>query len=138
MRAALTFVVFEAQSRGPCTRCLRFAAPVARTPRKTRFRLVANLCRVGSGYPPGSDTRFQVVTSFHPPRHGLPVAPRLDISDWGHSSKTLVALGTSGNPFEDGASLSVIQMFRNVVPGGWIPGFVRGSSFSATVRDPHN
>ena len=27
--------------------CVRFAAPVARTPRNTRFRLVASLCRAG-------------------------------------------------------------------------------------------
>jgi len=32
---------FEALSRGLCTRCLRFALPVARTRRKTRFRLLA-------------------------------------------------------------------------------------------------
>ena len=38
---------FEAQSRGFNTRCLRFAPPVARTGRQTRFRLLARLCRVG-------------------------------------------------------------------------------------------
>ena len=38
---------FEARSRGSLTRCLRFAAEVALAPRKTRFRLVASLCRAG-------------------------------------------------------------------------------------------
>ena len=33
---------FEAQSHSLGTRCLRFAAPVTRTPRKTRFRLLAS------------------------------------------------------------------------------------------------
>jgi hypothetical protein len=41
------FNAFGAQSHGPLTRCLRFAAPVARTPRKTRFRPLAKLCRAG-------------------------------------------------------------------------------------------
>jgi hypothetical protein len=34
-------------SRGLRAPCVRFAAPVARTPRNTRFRLVASLCRAG-------------------------------------------------------------------------------------------
>ena len=38
---------FEARSRGLGTRYLRFAPPVARTGRKTRFRLPARLYRVG-------------------------------------------------------------------------------------------
>jgi hypothetical protein len=38
---------FGAQSHGLHPRCLRFAAAVARTPRKTRFRLVATLGRAG-------------------------------------------------------------------------------------------
>lgn len=38
---------FEAQLHGPRVCCLRFAAPVARTPRKTRFRLAARLGRAG-------------------------------------------------------------------------------------------
>ena len=38
---------FGAQSHGPFTHCLRFAAPVARTPRKTHFRPLARLCRTG-------------------------------------------------------------------------------------------
>jgi hypothetical protein len=36
-----------AQSHGLHTRCLRFAAPVARTLRKTRYRLAANLYQAG-------------------------------------------------------------------------------------------
>jgi hypothetical protein len=38
---------FEARSRGHRARCLRFAVRVAPPPRKTRYRLVANLCRAG-------------------------------------------------------------------------------------------
>jgi hypothetical protein len=43
-------LAFEAQSHGLHTRCLRFAAFLSFRivrPRKTRFRLVANLCRTG-------------------------------------------------------------------------------------------
>jgi len=36
-----------AYSHGPCIRCLRFATLIARTPRQTRFRLPAELCRAG-------------------------------------------------------------------------------------------
>jgi hypothetical protein len=43
-----SLVNLGAQSHGPHARCLRFAARVAPTPRKTRFRLVATLCRAGS------------------------------------------------------------------------------------------
>jgi hypothetical protein len=49
---------FGAQSHGPFTHCLRFAAPVARTPRKTRFRPLAKLCRAGVDTPQGSIERF--------------------------------------------------------------------------------
>jgi hypothetical protein len=38
---------FGAQLHGLHLRCLRFAAAVTRTPRKTRFRAVANLTRAG-------------------------------------------------------------------------------------------
>ena len=38
---------FEAQSHGLGLRCLRFAAPITRTPRKTRYRTVAGLIRAG-------------------------------------------------------------------------------------------
>ena len=41
-RAPACNVSFEAQSHGLSTRCLRFAAPVTRAPRKTRFRLPAS------------------------------------------------------------------------------------------------
>jgi hypothetical protein len=46
-------VPFEAHSHGLRPRCLRFAGALAGYPRKTRFRLVANLCRAGFG-PAGS------------------------------------------------------------------------------------
>jgi len=50
---------FEAQSRGSRTRCLRFAAflPALAVvpPRKTRFRLVANLYRAGVTTPQGPE-----------------------------------------------------------------------------------
>ena len=49
---------FGAQSHGPLTRCLRFAARVAPAPRKTRFRLLAKLCRAGVGSPQGPNERF--------------------------------------------------------------------------------
>jgi hypothetical protein len=38
---------FEAQLHGFRTRCLRFAVPVTRTPRKTRFRLLVPRYRTG-------------------------------------------------------------------------------------------
>src|SRR3954453_3135607 len=38
---------FGAQSHGVWPRCLRFAGEVTRPPRKTRFRLLARLCRAG-------------------------------------------------------------------------------------------
>ncbi len=38
---------FEAPSHGPRIRCLRFAGWVTPSPRKTRFRLLARLCRAG-------------------------------------------------------------------------------------------
>ena len=41
------YLHFGAQSHGPSTGCLRFAAPVTRAPRKTRFRLPAGLFRAG-------------------------------------------------------------------------------------------
>ena len=41
--AGTTKQYFEALSHSPHARCLRFAAPVARPPRKTRFRLAARL-----------------------------------------------------------------------------------------------
>ncbi len=53
----------EARSRGPRPRCLRFAAflPALAVvgPRKTRFRVVANLCRAGLE-PAGSQMKFQL------------------------------------------------------------------------------
>jgi hypothetical protein len=49
---------FEAQSHGSHTRCLRFAAALLSDSRKTRFRLLARLCRAGFFRLPGSDERF--------------------------------------------------------------------------------
>src|SRR5262249_22820167 len=51
-------IAFEARWHGPLTRCLRFAVPVTRAPRKTRFRPLAKLCRAGVGAPQGSIDRF--------------------------------------------------------------------------------
>jgi hypothetical protein len=50
---------FGAASSGLSTRCLRFAGRVATAPRKTRFRLVANLCRAGLSEPAGFHVKFQ-------------------------------------------------------------------------------
>jgi hypothetical protein len=58
------FLHFGAQSHGPFTGCLRFAAPVARTPRKTRFRPLAELCRAGVETPQGSKERFPRYNRF--------------------------------------------------------------------------
>jgi len=68
---------FGAQSHGLHTRCLRFAAPVTRSPRKTRFRRVANLCRVGlvTHWVPPHNFRTDSL-SIHPKRPSLPGAPR--------------------------------------------------------------
>ena len=44
---ARSTVVFRGSIRRPLFRCLRFAAPVTRTPRKTRYRLAATLGRTG-------------------------------------------------------------------------------------------
>ena len=50
---------FEAQSHGFSTRCLRFAEPVTRTRRKTRFRLLARLYRTDPMVHEGPSERFQ-------------------------------------------------------------------------------
>jgi len=52
-------MAFEAQSHGLGTRCLRFAAWVAPSRRKTRFRLLAKFYRTGF-HPQGSIERFQL------------------------------------------------------------------------------
>ena len=46
------------------TRCLRFAGRVAPPPRKTRFRLLAKLCRAGFVNPQGCDERFLSSSHF--------------------------------------------------------------------------
>ena len=58
------FLHFGAQSHGPFTGCLRFAAPVTRAPRKTRFRPLAKLCRAGVDTPQGSNERFPHYNRF--------------------------------------------------------------------------
>jgi len=52
---------FEAQSHGFGTGCLRFAGWVTPPPRKTRFRLLAKLCR--TGFPPAGF--LQKVSNSH-------------------------------------------------------------------------
>jgi hypothetical protein len=80
------FLHFGAQSHGPFTGCLRFVTPVTRTPRKTRFRLLAKLYRTGVDTPQGSIERFprynrfllsQAFLAHHhlKYRHGLQAAP---------------------------------------------------------------
>ena len=59
---------FGARSHGIGTRCLRFAVEVARPPRKTRFRLLAKLCRAGFVNPQGCDERFPSSSLFLPSR----------------------------------------------------------------------
>jgi hypothetical protein len=58
------FLHFGAQSHGPFTGCLRFATPVTRTSRKTRFRLLAKLCRTGVATPQGSNEKFPRYNRF--------------------------------------------------------------------------
>ena len=78
-RPPTTSPYFGAQSRGPCTRCLRFAAALTGRPRKTRFRLVISLCRTaclqGAG-PLGTSESFRDV---HPPLIASPF-PRLGLA----------------------------------------------------------
>lgn len=61
----------EVQSHGSSTRCLRFAAHGRPYPRKTRFRLVANLCRTGlttRWVPKGVSDSCHVMMSSPPTR----------------------------------------------------------------------
>ena len=62
-RLSRRFRSFEAQSRGPHTRCLRFAARVAPAPRKTRFRLVASFAGRGLN-PQGPFVKFPLLHRF--------------------------------------------------------------------------
>ena len=59
---------FGARSHGIGTRCLRFAVEVTLPPRKTRFRLLAKLCRAGFVHPQGCDERFPSSSLFLPSR----------------------------------------------------------------------
>jgi hypothetical protein len=65
-RAPYVEINFGAQSRGLSTRCLRFAARIAAGPRKTRFRLVANLCRADLRAPTGFLVKFRTRSSSSP------------------------------------------------------------------------
>jgi hypothetical protein len=59
-------VDFGVQWRGPSTGRLRFAGRVAPTPRQTRFRPLARLCRAGVDAPQGPDERFPRFASSFP------------------------------------------------------------------------
>lgn len=64
-RRLLTIPDFGAQSHGLLVRCLRFAVPAfPDPPRKTRFRLVASLCRTGLS-PVGSSSKGFRSISLH-------------------------------------------------------------------------
>jgi hypothetical protein len=64
-RRLLPFPDFGALSHGLLVRCLRFAVPAFPDPqRKTRFRLVANLCRTGLS-PVGSSSKGFRSISLH-------------------------------------------------------------------------
>lgn len=67
---------FEAQSRGLCAPCLRFAAGVTSGPRKTRYRPVASLCRVGTSTRLDPSRRFplQILSLSFPLLQALPGA----------------------------------------------------------------
>ena len=80
---------FEARSRGFGTGCLRFVRVHCYTPRKTRFRLLAQLCRVGlipTGFERKVSVMFPTSTSPFPRlclaqqglRPGLDETPRWD------------------------------------------------------------
>ena len=60
-------IAFEAQSHGFGTGCLRFAVQVTRTPRKTRFRLLARLFRTGLVTRRVPTKGFKVYPTSHPP-----------------------------------------------------------------------
>src|SRR5712691_4066402 len=75
MASAPCDFLYGAQSHGPHARCLRF---VARSPRKTRFRLRGSrLGRTGLLPPRGTSSQgfSRVLTSWHPPRQSLLGAP---------------------------------------------------------------
>jgi len=62
---------FGAQSHGLNTRCLRFVRWVARTRRKTRFRLLAKLCRTGLNTRRVRLKGFEVILTSRPPFPGF-------------------------------------------------------------------
>jgi len=72
----------EAQSRGLQTPWIRFAARVTPVPRNPRFRLVANLCRMGTFHPTGSHLEVSMASILlrHIPSHqALPGAITLSV-----------------------------------------------------------
>jgi len=83
--SAPRFWVLSRLNRRACSSgCLRFAAPIARGPRKTRFRLLARHCRTGLVTRTVPFTRF----SFHVLRHGHTSLPRLCLA---HKKRTQAA-----------------------------------------------
>ncbi len=64
---------FGAQSHGPLPHCLRFAMPVARSLRKTRFRLLAS--SAGRGLVPRKVPSKGFSTIVHSPFPSFPGAP---------------------------------------------------------------
>jgi hypothetical protein len=71
----------ETQSHSLQPRCLRFAARVTPAPRKTRFRLAANLDRMGL------DTHrtpkmVSVIQFIHPPSPSFPSAQAVQAAAW--------------------------------------------------------
>ena len=71
-------LAYAALSRGLRAPCVRFAAPVTRTPRNTRFPLLARLCGASS-------TRWAPQRGFRlchslPPLPSFPSAPRIQLN----------------------------------------------------------
>ena len=94
---------FEARSRGFGTGCLRFVGCIATPPRKTRFRLLAQLCRVGL-IPTGFERKVSVMfpTSTSP-------FPRLCLAQQGSRPGLL-------NPVPLGLKTSVLGRAPAVAP----------------------
>ena len=59
-----TFQSFEAQSRSPFPRCLRFAGRVTPYPRKTRYRLAWSALAGRDSHPLGSIVEFQGLMTY--------------------------------------------------------------------------
>jgi hypothetical protein len=72
--------------------CVRFAASVTRSPRNTRFRLVASLCRAGLATRRGA----QRASEFRYPLISLPL-PRLRLAQ--HNFSDPLFAGHLGSPY---------------------------------------